>query len=230
MAHMWFGDMVTMRWWDDLWLNESFAEWACHWAAERVTEFADVWAADAVNDKQRAYAADLAPTTHPIQRAIVDVEATRSTVDAITYAKGASTLKQLVHLVGEDAFVAALRGYFAAHAWGNATLADLVAAVEQAAGRDLAPWVAGWLGTAGTDEIGCERTGTDVELSVIAPAGREPLVHRFDVGVYVADDEGLRLDRTHDVELSDRALLTRRTRGRAGAPQRQRPDLRRRPS
>ncbi len=95
MAHMWFGDMVTMRWWDDLWLNESFAEWACHWAAERVTEFADVWAADAVNDKQRAYAADLAPTTHPIQRAIVDVEATRSTVDAITYAKGASTLKQL---------------------------------------------------------------------------------------------------------------------------------------
>ena len=207
MAHMWFGDMVTMRWWDDLWLNESFAEWACHWAAERVTEFADVWAADAVNDKVRAYAADLAPTTHPIQRDIPDVEATRSTVDAITYPKGASVLRQLVHLVGEDAFVTALQGYFAKHAWQNTTLDDLVGAVEDATGRDLAPWVDGWLGTAGTDLVVVRRDGESVVLEVEPPAGRGPLTHRLDVAVYDVRDEVLTVRARHDVELSGQVRI-----------------------
>ena len=200
MAHMWFGDMVTMRWWDDLWLNESFAEWACHWAAERVTEFTDVWAADAVDDKVRAYAADLAPTTHPIRRGIPDVEATRSTVDAITYPKGASALRQLVHLAGEDAFVAALQGYFAGHAWGNTTLDDLVRAVEQAAGRDLTPWVDGWLGTAGPDPVAARRDGESVVVEIEPPAGRGPLPHRLDVAVYDVEDGALTLRATHDLE------------------------------
>ena len=106
MAHMWFGDMVTMRWWDDLWLNESFAEWACGWAAVSCTEFTDMWAGMLATEKQDAYAADAAPTTHPIRQELADVATAAASFDDITYPKGAAVLKQLVAFVGEDAFVA----------------------------------------------------------------------------------------------------------------------------
>src|SRR4051794_3298477 len=126
MAHMWFGDMVTMRWWDDLWLNEAFAEWACAWASEACTEFTDAWAGVLATDAPWSYAADCAPTTHPIRQEVADVATAAATFDAITYPKGAAVLKQLVAFVGEDAFVQALRNYFRNHAWANTTLDDLV--------------------------------------------------------------------------------------------------------
>ena len=159
MAHMWFGDMVTMRWWDDLWLNESFAEWACGWAAVGCTEFTDMWAGMLAGEKQDAYAADAGPTTHPIRQELHDVAAAEATFDDITYPKGAAVLKQLVAYVGEDAFVAGLRSYFRKHAWGNTTLDDLVAELAAASGRDLTAWVEGWLETSGTDRLTLEPDG-----------------------------------------------------------------------
>ena len=201
MAHMWFGDLVTMRWWDDLWLNEAFAEWACHWAAEAATEHTDVWASFLANGKLRGYAADRAPSTHPVRQPAPDVATAAASFDAITYSKGASVLKQLVAWVGEDAFVEALRRYFARHAYGNATLDDLMAEVAAASGRDTAAWTRGWLETAGTDVLTVE----DGVLTATGPDGAEPRPHRLDVGAYVRDGDALAL----------REVLAVETRGRA---------------
>ena len=196
MAHMWFGDMVTMRWWDDLWLNESFAEWACGWAAVACTEFTDMWAMMLATEKQDAYAADAAPTTHPIRQTLVDVASAAATFDDITYPKGAAVLKQLVAYVGEDVFVTALRSYFRKHAWGNTTLDDLIAEVAAASGRDLSGWVEGWLETAGTDRLVLERRADGLTLVATSPEGRGPLPHRLQVGGYVEAGDGLRLVET----------------------------------
>jgi len=185
MAHMWFGDMVTMRWWDDLWLNEAFAEWACHWAAVGATDYTDVWASFLAGWKLGGYAADRAPSTHPIRQATADVATASANFDSITYAKGASVLKQLVAWVGEDAFVAALRSYFSRHAWGNATLDDLMSEIAAASGRDLAGWTRSWLETAGTDTL----TLADGVLRADGPGGSEPRSHRLDVGVYDLQDD-----------------------------------------
>src|SRR4029079_9977833 len=144
MAHMWFGDIVTMRWWDDLWLNEAFAEWAANWATAADTEFTDKWAGFLTGAKLAGYRADRAPSTHPLRQEVRDVAQAAAGFDDITYWKGASVLKQLVAYVGEDAFVAGLRSYFAKHAWGNASLDDLVAELADACGRDLGRWVTGW--------------------------------------------------------------------------------------
>ena len=187
MAHMWFGDMVTMRWWDDLWLNEAFAEWACHWAAAAATVHTDIWASFLAGRKLGGYTADRAPSSHPIRQAAPDVAAAAAGFDSITYAKGASVLKQLVAWVGEDAFVTGLRAYFARYAWGNATLDDLMAELAKASGRDLAAWTKGWLETAGTDTL----TLRGAVLSVQGPAGGPPRPHRLDVGVYVRDGAAL---------------------------------------
>ena len=138
MAHMWFGDIVTMRWWEDLWLNEAFAEWACYWAAEAATRFTDSWSSFLVSRKLNGYAADMAPTTHPIRQPVNNVAEAVASFDGITYPKGASVLKQLVAFLGEDTAVTALRGYFAKHAWKNTMLADLMREFELASGRDLA--------------------------------------------------------------------------------------------
>ena len=187
MAHMWFGDLVTMRWWDDLWLNEAFAEWACHWAAAAATVHTDIWASFLAGRKLGGYTADRAPSSHPIRQAAPDVAAAAAGFDSITYAKGASVLKQLVAWVGEDAFVTGLRAYFARYAWGNATLDDLMAELSKASGRDLAAWTKGWLETAGTDTL----TLRGAVLSVQGPAGGPPRPHRLDVGVYVRDGAAL---------------------------------------
>ncbi len=187
MAHMWFGDMVTMRWWDDLWLNEAFAEWACHWAAAAATVHTDIWASFLAGRKLGGYTADRAPSSHPIRQAAPDVAAAAAGFDSITYAKGASVLKQLVAWVGEDAFVAGLRAYFARYAWGNATLDDLMAEIATASGRDMAAWTRGWLETAGTDTLTL-RGGV---LSAWGPADGPPRPHRLDVGVYVREGAAL---------------------------------------
>ena len=202
MAHMWFGDMVTMRWWDDLWLNEAFAEWACAWAGEACTEFTDAWAGVLATDAPWSYAADCAPTTHPIRQEIADVATAAATFDAITYPKGAAVLKQLVAFVGEDAFVQALRNYFRNHAWANTTLDDLVGEVASASGRDLSGWVKGWLETSGTDRLTLQRQDDGLTLVATPPAGRAPLPHRLRIGAYADGDDGLTLVETLSVEVT----------------------------
>ena len=122
MAHMWFGNIVTMRWWDDLWLNEAFAEFAAHWSAVSATEFPDMWAAHLARGQLQAYLADQGPASHPIRQRVPDVAAAAGTFDTITYPKGASVLHQLMAYIGEDAFIAGMRSYFARYAWTNTTL------------------------------------------------------------------------------------------------------------
>ena len=137
MAHMWFGDLVTMRWWDDLWLNESFAEWAAHHAMTKATKYTDAWTGFTNARKNWAYRQDQLPSTHPIAADNHDLEAVEVNFDGITYAKGASTLKQLVAWVGEDEFLDGLRSYFKKHAFANSEFSDLLAALEASSGRDL---------------------------------------------------------------------------------------------
>src|SRR3984893_9627578 len=136
MAHMWFGDLVTMRWWDDLWLNESFATWAGTLAQAESTRWRAAWTTFAQLHKAWAYQQDQLPSTHPIAADIPDIATVEVHFDGIPYAKGAALLKQLVAYVGKDNFLAALRRYFDQHASGNATLADLLAALEETSGRD----------------------------------------------------------------------------------------------
>jgi aminopeptidase N len=192
MAHMWFGDIVTMRWWDDLWLNEAFAEWACYWSGAAATQFTDAWAGFLVNRKLVAYPVDRGPTSHPIRQSASDVAEATAGFDAITYMKGASALKQLVAYVGEDAFVSGLRAYFKKHAWANATLDDLMGELGRASGRDLAAWTEGWLDTAGTDTLRLE-PGEEAGfvLQASGPNGGPPRPHRLDLGVYVTEGDGL---------------------------------------
>lgn len=166
MAHMWFGDLATMRWWDDLWLKESFADYMGTHAAAAVGGFPDAWVSFATRRKGWAYTQDQLPTTHPIVADIPDLEAAKLNFDGITYAKGASVLKQLVGFVGEEAFFRGAQRYFARHAFGNTTLPDLLTALEEASGRDLAAWSAAWLQTTGVTELSAERTSDGLELAV----------------------------------------------------------------
>jgi aminopeptidase N len=198
MAHMWFGNIVTMRWWDDLWLNEAFAEFACHWAAERATGYTDAWASHLAGEKLTAYVADQGPVSHPIRLPIRDVAEAASIFDAITYPKGASVLQQLMTYVGEDHFVAGMTGYFARHAWGSTTLQDLIDALAGASGRDLDAWRAGWLETAGTDRLTLEPADGGAVLVAEGPGGR-PRPQVLAVGAYRRD--GDRLTRTARVEV-----------------------------
>ena len=149
MAHMWFGDLVTMAWWDDLWLNESFATFASVLCQAQATEYREAWTTFANVEKSWAYRQDQLPSTHPVAADIPDLQAVEVNFDGITYAKGASVLKQLVAYVGLDPFLAGLRAYFEAHKWGNATFDDLLGALEEASGRDLSGWGAQWLKTTG---------------------------------------------------------------------------------
>ena len=150
---MWFGDLVTMRWWDDLWLNESFATWAAAVAEAEGTRFTSAWTVFAQFEKAWAYRQDQLPSTHPIAADIPDIAAVEVNFDGITYAKGAAVLKQLVAWVGRDNFLAGVQQYFAEHSWGNATLGDLLAALEQSSGRELASWSKAWLETAGVNTL-----------------------------------------------------------------------------
>ncbi len=148
MAHMWFGDLVTMRWWDDLWLNESFAEWASHWANVNATRFTDAWTTFLSVRKNWGYRQDQLSSTHPVYCDMPDMHAVEVNFDGITYAKGASVIKQLVAYVGIESFVAGLRDYFAKHAWGNATFGDLLSSLEAETGKELHEFAAQWLETA----------------------------------------------------------------------------------
>ncbi len=208
MAHMWFGDLVTMRWWDDLWLNESFATWASVVAQVNATEYTSAWTTFANVEKSWAYVQDQLPSTHPIAADMVDLAAVEVNFDGITYAKGASVLKQLAAYVGYEEFLAGLRDYFAAHAFANATLTDLLDALERTSGRDLRTWAQAWLQTTGLNTISADLdvdgdgTITRFELvqSGAEPGAGERRPHRLAVGLYDRDGSG-KLTRTHRVEL-----------------------------
>jgi aminopeptidase N len=205
MAHMWFGDLVTMRWWDDLWLNESFATWAGTLAQSEATRWTAAWTTFAQLYKAWAYRQDQLPSTHPIAADIPDIRAVEVNFDGITYAKGAAVLKQLVAYVGRENFLDGVRKYFAGHAFGNATLADLLAALEETSGRDLTSWSAEWLQTAGVNTLrpsySVDANGHFTEFAVEQEAAAtHPVLrsHRIAIGLYDQTEAGI--TRRHRIE------------------------------
>ncbi|RSS89621.1 aminopeptidase N [Streptomyces sp. WAC02707] len=197
MAHMWFGDLVTMEWWDDLWLKESFADFMGAFANVGATRFKDAWITFANRRKAWAYRADQLPSTHPITADIRDLQDAKLNFDGITYAKGASVLKQLVAYVGQDAFLEGSRRYFKRHAYGNTRLGDLLSVLEETSGRDMASWARSWLQTAGvnslTPQVLLSASGTVDELAVVQEAAEshpELRPHRVAVGLYRRTAEG----------------------------------------
>ncbi|MBB3039117.1 aminopeptidase N [Hoyosella altamirensis] len=208
LAHMWFGDLVTMEWWDDLWLNESFATFASVLCQAEATEYTNAWTSFANVEKSWAYRQDQLPSTHPVAADIPDIEAVEVNFDGITYAKGASVLKQLVAYVGLESFLEGLRSYFREHAYGNATFSDLLRALEAASGRDLSDWGAQWLKTTGLNTLRPEFSVGDngtftafaVRQSGAEPGAGETRTHRLAVGVYDDDGSG-KLTRVNRVEL-----------------------------
>ena len=197
MAHMWFGDLVTMRWWDDLWLNESFAEFMAYTATSRATEFTDSWVEFGISRKQWGYAAERAPSTHPVAGSPApDAQSALANFDGISYAKGASVLRQLVAHIGEEAFNTGVTAYLRSHEHGNGQLSEFLAAMEEAHGSSLADWSAAWLETAGVDVIVLDRDGTLTRATPEAhPADRS---HALDVAGFTAGAEVFRTRLTLD--------------------------------
>ncbi|MGN8050110.1 aminopeptidase N [Curtobacterium sp. 22159] len=220
LAHMWFGDLVTMKWWNDLWLNESFAEWASTIATAEATEWTEAWTTFQAMEKSWAYRQDQLPSTHPIVATINDLEDVQVNFDGITYAKGGSVLKQLVAWVGIDAFFAGVSAYFKKHHHSNTELRDLLVELEATSGRDLSEWSKLWLETAGVNtlrpEIETDDSGVITSFAVLqeAPADHPTLrPHRLAIGVYAFQQDadapfgadtasaGGKLERTHRVEI-----------------------------
>ncbi len=226
MAHMWFGDLVTMRWWDDLWLNESFATWASVHAQAEATRWTGAWTSFAQLEKAWAYRQDQLPSTHPIAADVPDIAAVEVNFDGITYAKGAAVLKQLVAYVGLDNFLAGLRRYFGQYAWSNATLGDLLAQLEAASGRELAGWSKQWLETAGVNTLRPEFElapgGTFAEFAIRQEAPEtHPVLrdHRIAIGLYDRTPAGLVRRRRVETDISGERTVVAAL---AGEP---RPDL-----
>jgi aminopeptidase N len=206
MAHQWFGDLVTMKWWEDLWLNESFAELAGYLASAEATRFTQAWTTFCGGTKIWGYGQDQLPSTHPIAANVPTLSQAEANFDGISYAKGASVLKQLVAYVGRDAFFAGIRAYFAEHGWRNATLADLLRALEASSGRSLSDWSKAWLETAGPNtlrsefEVGPDGAFTSFAVRQEAPAEHPTLrPHHIAIGLY--NLAGGALERTHQVEV-----------------------------
>ena len=205
LAHMWFGDMVTMKWWNDLWLNESFAEYTSTLAVAETTRFSDAWTTFQTIEKGWAYNQDQLSSTHPVAAEINDLHDVEVNFDGITYAKGASVLAALVGYVGRESFFEGIKNYLAAHAYGNATLTDLLAELERVSGRDLGAWTRVWLQEAGvtslrmlltTDDDGVITSAEVVqEIPTGSPASLRP--HRVAIGSYTLTGRG------------DQAVLTR---------------------
>ncbi|MFF7964451.1 aminopeptidase N [Streptomyces sp. NPDC007903] len=207
MAHMWFGDLVTMVWWDDLWLKESFADFMGTFGNVGATRFKDAWTTFANRRKAWAYRADQLPSTHPVTADIRDLQDAKLNFDGITYAKGASVLKQLVAYVGQDAFLEGARRYFKRHAYGNTQLADLLSVLGETSGRDMSAWARSWLQTAGvnslTPQVLVSPEGRIDELAVLqeAPESHPELrPHRVKVGLYRLGEGGA-LERYRSTEV-----------------------------
>ncbi|MFL6156422.1 MAG: aminopeptidase N [Marmoricola sp.] len=206
MAHMWFGDLVTMKWWDDLWLNESFAEWACYWCEAEATEFTDAWTGFTNARKQTGYRQDQLPSTHPIAADNYDLHAVEVNFDMITYAKGASVLKQLVAWVGLEPFLDGLRQYFKDHAYGSSEFTDLLEALEKASGRELQGWASEWLQTAGvntlTPSFELDAEGRYSSFSVLQSADPDwPTLRRHRIGIGAYNTVDGKLVRTASYEI-----------------------------
>ncbi|NIJ06117.1 aminopeptidase N [Frigoribacterium faeni] len=206
LAHMWFGDLVTMKWWNDLWLNESFAEWASTIATAEATEWTEAWTTFQAMEKSWAYRQDQLPSTHPVVATINDLEDVQVNFDGITYAKGGSVLKQLVAWVGIDAFYAGVAAYFQKHHHSNTELRDLLVELEATSGRELTSWSEKWLETAGVNtlrpEIETDAEGVVTSFAILQEAPADyPTIrpHRLAVGLY--DLDGDALVRTHQVEI-----------------------------
>jgi len=198
LAHMWFGDLVTMRWWDDLWLNESFATYASVKCQAEATRWTNAWTTFANMEKTWAYRQDQLSSTHPIAADIRDIEDVEVNFDGITYAKGASVLKQLVAWVGKEHFFEGLRQYFRTHAWGNTDLHDLLRPVEGVSGRDLSGWAKEWLESAGVNllrpsfDLDADGRYTRFEVTQEAPAEQPRLrSHRLGIGLYDRSPDGI---------------------------------------
>ncbi|GAB49688.1 aminopeptidase N [Mobilicoccus pelagius] len=208
LAHMWFGNLVTMRWWDDLWLNESFADWAATTSTAEATHWTEAWTTFATSDKSWAYQQDQLSSTHPIAADMRDLEDVAVNFDGITYAKGASVLKQLVAYVGRQPFRDGIRAYFAKHAYGNTSLPDLLVELEATSGRDLGEWTRLWLQTAG---VGTARLAlaTDDEGVVTAAHVEQTATedhphlrpHRMAIGIYDVAADGTSLERRDRIEI-----------------------------
>ena len=215
MAHMWFGDLVTMKWWQDLWLNESFAEWASYMAVSESTKYTNAWTEFNSVRKNWAYRADQLSSTHPIAVEMKDLDDVRTNFDGISYAKGASVLQQLVAHVGRDNFIAGLRKYFAKHAYANTELSDLITELEAASGKNLTEWVATWLRTAGVNTLrpvialdGDKYASVAVKQEVPPmPVGSKELrPHRLYIGLF--DIKGDALVRRESIEVDIAGELT----------------------
>ena len=242
LAHMWFGDLVTMKWWNDLWLNESFAEWASTIATAEATEWTEAWTTFNSMEKSWAYRQDQLPSTHPVVATINDLEDVQVNFDGITYAKGGSVLKQLVAWVGVDAFFAGVSAYFTqARAGATPTLADLLAELEASSGRDLSDWSGLWLETAGVNtlrpEIEHDDDGVITSFAVLQSATDEhPTIrpHRLAIGFYNLAGRQARARPPRRARRRRRAHRGRRARRphppRPRAPQRRRPRLREDPA
>ena len=210
MAHMWFGDLVTMKWWNDLWLNESFAEWAAHWASTGATKYNEAWTLFHVQRKAWAYRQDQLPSTHPIAANMPDLDSVYENFDGITYAKGASALRQLVAWVGEENFLKGLKAYFDKHAWKNTELTDLLSELSISSGRDLESWTKLWLQSSGatllrpqiqTDANNVITNAAIQQEPPSSPPGLPPVLrpHRLVVGTY--EKQGTKLIRTNRFEI-----------------------------
>ncbi|MDH6136702.1 aminopeptidase N [Kitasatospora sp. MAA4] len=204
MAHMWFGDLVTLAWWDDVWLNESFAEMLGYRIAAEATRYTGAWTSFAVRRKSWGYDADQRPSTHPIAAAPTATAAEAITnFDGISYAKGAATLRQLVHWLGDDAFFAGLNAYFAEHRWGNAELSDFLAALSPASERDVPGWAEVWLRTTGVDTLRIEvqaDEGERIVQAALVNEGTRP--HRVRIGVFERDGEAVVARERLDVDVA----------------------------
>ncbi|MBS5749046.1 MULTISPECIES: aminopeptidase N [Actinotignum] len=206
-AHMWFGDLVTMKWWDDLWLNESFAEFMSHLAAANNTRWKDAWTTFLASEKTWAIQQDQLPSTHPIAADIRDLEDVLVNFDGITYGKGASVLKQLVAYVGQEQFLAGVRAYIAKHKWGNATLTDLLTELEASSGRDLKEWTRVWLEESGVNTLRpeVEASGGVIDrLTVVQSndANSSLRPHRIRIAGYDLDGDGLRCVKSEWVDIA----------------------------
>jgi len=206
MAHMWFGDLVTMRWWNDLWLNESFAEFCAFLATAEATRFTDAWTTFCNGRKAFGYAQDQLPSTHPVATNVETLTEATANFDGISYAKGASVLKQLAAYVGRRSFFAGINGYLTEYGWANATLADLLQALTASSGRDLTDWSRAWLETAGPNtlrsEFEVDASGAFTSFAVLQEAPQQhPTLrpHHIAIGLYRLADGALR--RTRRVEL-----------------------------
>ncbi|MFD5114924.1 aminopeptidase N [Streptomyces sp. NPDC058391] len=189
MAHMWFGDLVTLAWWDDIWLNESFAEYMGYQTLTEATRFTDTWVDFGIGRKSWGYDADQRPSTHPVAPdpdAVPDTASAMLNFDGISYAKGASALRQLVAWLGEKDFLAGINIHFARHKFANATLADFIDSLAGATDRDVHAWAEQWLRTTGVDTLTPEVTGTGTEWTLdVVRDGSRP--HRIAVGTYDLD-------------------------------------------